>query len=112
MYLTFFRVVFFVSIIVIMSTGSAAPSVFGLQKKLGSDTEQKFEKYYTLFDRKLVGEGTEENEIKRKENYSQVSMTYYDLATDFYEYGWGESFHFGPRHKGETIPQSIARAEW
>lgn len=22
---------------------------------------------------------------------------YYDLATSFYEYGWGESFHFAHR---------------
>jgi hypothetical protein len=24
---------------------------------------------------------------------------YYDLATSFYEYGWGESFHFAHRYK-------------
>lgn len=22
---------------------------------------------------------------------------YYDLVTSFYEFGWGESFHFAPR---------------
>jgi len=95
-----------------MSTGSGAPSVFGLQKKLGEKTDKKFDTYYTLFDKQLVGEGSEQNEQKRKENYAQLSTSYYDLATDFYEYGWGESFHFGPRHRRETIPQSIARAEW
>ncbi|CAH1440494.1 unnamed protein product [Lactuca virosa] len=36
---------------------------------------------------------------------------YYDLATSFYEYGWGESFHFAPRWKGESLRESIKRHE-
>lgn len=32
--------------------------------------------------------------------------------TDFYEYGWGQSFHFGPRWKGEGFVESIKRAEY
>jgi sterol 24-C-methyltransferase len=36
---------------------------------------------------------------------------YYDLVTDFYEYGWGQSFHFAPAHKGESFAASIARHE-
>jgi len=36
---------------------------------------------------------------------------YYDLATDFYEYGWGSSFHFAARHKGESLAESIKRHE-
>lgn len=31
-----------------------------------------------------------------KEIICQVNK-YYDLVTSFYEYGWGESFHFAPR---------------
>jgi sterol 24-C-methyltransferase len=34
-----------------------------------------------------------------------------DLVTDFYEYGWGHSFHFAPRFKGESFDSSIARHE-
>lgn len=37
---------------------------------------------------------------------------YYDLATDFYEYGWGASFHFASRFKGETLAESITRHEY
>jgi len=33
------------------------------------------------------------------------------LATDFYEYGWGSSFHFGGRFKGESLAESITRHE-
>ena len=36
---------------------------------------------------------------------------YYDLVTDFYEYGWGQSFHFAPRVPGESFQASIARHE-
>ncbi|KAG8080936.1 hypothetical protein GUJ93_ZPchr0007g4310 [Zizania palustris] len=36
---------------------------------------------------------------------------YYDLVTSFYEYGWGESFHFANRWKGESLHESIRRYE-
>ena len=38
-----------------------------------------------------------------------VSDLYYDLVTDFYEYGWGGSFHFAPRVPGESFKASLAR---
>lgn len=36
---------------------------------------------------------------------------FYSLITDFYEYGWGESFHFAAREKGESFEDSIVRQE-
>ncbi|KAL6893866.1 hypothetical protein ACP4OV_007964 [Aristida adscensionis] len=33
----------------------------------------------------------------------------YDLATSFYEYGWGDSFHFAGSWPGETFRESIKR---
>ncbi len=48
----------------------------------------------------------------RKSGYAQMVNDYYDLATDFYEYGWGQSFHFAPRHRGESFAASIARHEF
>lgn len=47
----------------------------------------------------------------RRESYTELVNAYYDLVTDFYEYGWGESFHFAPRKVHETFPASIARHE-
>lgn len=41
-----------------------------------------------------------------------ITNIYYNLVTDFYEYGWGDSFHFAPRFKGETFKESIARHEY
>ena len=36
---------------------------------------------------------------------------YYNLATDFYEYGWGTSFHFCRFAAGESFSRAIARHE-
>eukprot|EP00740_Mantoniella_antarctica_P015539 CAMPEP_0181377032 /NCGR_PEP_ID=MMETSP1106-20121128/17659_1 /TAXON_ID=81844 /ORGANISM="Mantoniella antarctica, Strain SL-175" /LENGTH=375 /DNA_ID=CAMNT_0023495697 /DNA_START=112 /DNA_END=1239 /DNA_ORIENTATION=+ len=36
---------------------------------------------------------------------------FYSLITDFYEYGWGESFHFAAREVGESFEASIVRQE-
>lgn len=36
---------------------------------------------------------------------------YYDVATDFYLYGWGNSFHFATRFAGESLEDSIVRHE-
>ena len=33
---------------------------------------------------------TEENVQKRSENYGKMVVNFYDLVTDFYEYGWGK----------------------
>jgi len=36
---------------------------------------------------------------------------YYNIVTDFYEYGWGQSFHFGHWRKGENFQDSLHRHE-
>ena len=48
---------------------------------------------------------------QRRRDYAAVVNTYYDLVTDFYEYGWGQSFHFAPRARGETFRESLLRHE-
>ena len=45
----------------------------------------------------------------RKERYQSLVNHYYDLATDFYEFGWGQSFHFAPRQRGESFKASLLR---
>ena len=40
-----------------------------------------------------------------------VAESFYNLATDFYEYGWGDSFHFGFRRKGEPHAQALANSQ-
>lgn len=33
---------------------------------------------------------------------------YYDGATELYEYGWGESFHFCRFYPGEAFQQGVS----
>ena len=45
---------------------------------------------------------------RAKEEYASMVTAFYDLITDFYEYGWGQSFHFAPMKVGESFEESIA----
>jgi len=67
------------------------------------DLGKQIGEYTDLFDQASAEE--------RKSNYTTVVNKYYDLATDFYEFGWGSSFHFAPRHKWESLQSSIERHE-
>ncbi len=60
------------------------------------------EDYSGLFDGSLE---------QRKDRYHAVVNHYYNLATDFYEFGWGRSFHFAPRRRGESFNESMLRHE-
>ncbi|KAJ6692068.1 METHYLTRANSFERASE [Salix purpurea] len=62
----------------------------------------RYEKYHVCY-------GGDEEE--RKANYTDMVNKYYDLVTSFYEFGWGESFHFAPRFKEESLRESIKRHE-
>lgn len=48
---------------------------------------------------------------ERKAKYTTLVNQYYDLATDFYEFGWGQHFHFAPRLKHEKFLDSLQRHE-
>ena len=47
----------------------------------------------------------------QKSDYKTVNDLYYDVVTDFFEFGWGRSFHFAPRVPGESFKASLARHE-
>jgi len=74
-----------------------------MEKDARVDMKKQVNEYTQLFDKS--GADT------RKSNYTEVVNKYYDLATDFYEFGWGHSFHFAPRHKWESLESSIERHE-
>lgn len=48
----------------------------------------------------------------RNESYQNLVNAYYELATLFYEWGWGQCFHFAYKLKDETFQTSIARHEY
>ncbi len=62
--------------------------------------------YMGFFDEKRGG-GVE----ARKAQYTTMINDYYDVVTDFYEHGWGQSFHFAARARRESFDASLARAE-
>lgn len=53
----------------------------------------------------------EEVAKERMETAETFSETFYNLVTDFYEYGWGQSFHFAPMYEGKDLHQCIADYE-
>ncbi|KAJ0095777.1 hypothetical protein Patl1_17159 [Pistacia atlantica] len=89
-----------------MSKAGALDLASGLGGKIDKSevlsAVEKYEKYHVCY-------GGEEEE--RKANYTDMVNKYYDLVTSFYEFGWGESFHFAPRWKGESLRESIKRHE-
>ncbi|XP_027113766.1 cycloartenol-C-24-methyltransferase 1-like isoform X2 [Coffea arabica] len=89
-----------------MSKPSALDLATGLGGQIAKDdvvsAVDKYEKYHGYY-------GGDQEE--RKANYSDMVNKYYDLVTSFYEYGWGESFHFAARLKGESLKESIKRHE-
>ena len=59
------------------------------------------------------GDGSHERMIaQRQKNYMQMVNHFYDVVTDFYEYGWGDCFHFGFRFAGEGFQESLRRTEY
>lgn len=79
------------------------------------EVEGSIKGYENLFSgsRKKVGTISNEQSIThRKKEYKTMVNSFYDLVTDFYQWGWGQSFHFAPRVKGETFMESIKRFEF
>jgi len=77
-------------------------------QSMNKDKKQgKIDGYNAKYDDKK-GKSAE----SRNADYANLVDTYYDLATEFYEWGWGNSFHFADRRKGETFHQSILRHEY
>jgi len=54
----------------------------------------------------------ETTKAERSAGYAGLVDAYYDLVTEFYEWGWGTSFHFAEQLKGESFRQAILRHEY
>ncbi len=71
---------------------------------IGSGVDSSLREYEDRYQRTKRG-GLE----GRLSEYKEFNDRYYDLVTDFYEYGWGRSFHFAPRVPGESFEESLVR---
>lgn len=76
------------------------------EKKRNITVDNWIDEYNDLHDDKKGGVES------RNKGYSTLVNAYYELATLFYEWGWGQSFHFAYKLIGETFQQSIARHEY
>ncbi|PWN98733.1 putative delta(24)-sterol c-methyltransferase, partial [Tilletiopsis washingtonensis] len=66
---------------------------------------------YTKFWQKDAKDDSSTDMDNRLDQYTSVVNGYYDGATDLYEYGWGQNFHFARYYPGEAFYQAIARHE-
>ncbi|SCU95070.1 LADA_0G13256g1_1 [Lachancea dasiensis] len=69
--------------------------------------EEAVAKYLRHWD----GKTDTDAEQRRLEDYNEGTHSYYNVVTDFYEYGWGSSFHFSRFYPGESFTASVARHE-
>lgn len=81
-----------------------APGLLVMNSRI-AETGSKAEIYTKLH---ATGGGSEADRV---DNCQTMVNQYYDMATDFYEFGWGESFHFAPRNPNESFRESLARHE-
>ncbi|KAI6029674.1 S-adenosyl-L-methionine-dependent methyltransferase [Pisolithus microcarpus] len=72
--------------------------------------EGRVESYTKFWQKDLKHEGEADNK-NRLDSYTDVVNGYYDGATELYEYGWAQSFHFSRFYKGEGFAASLARHE-
>jgi sterol 24-C-methyltransferase len=67
----------------------------------GGEDAKAFDKLY-----KDVGSNDQHNAYD-----ADVANSFYNLATEFYEYGWGDSFHFGVRHQSDPHVKALANTQ-
>ncbi|KAI0130498.1 S-adenosyl-L-methionine-dependent methyltransferase [Xylariales sp. AK1849] len=79
--------------------------------KGGDAKKAAVDEYFKHWDNQAAKDETEETRKKRTAEYATLTRHYYNLATDIYEYGWGQSFHFCRYSVGESFHQAIARHE-
>lgn len=81
---------------------TAGPTVRAIDKDIVEGTVQEYMSFHN--------DKTTKKE-ERVAGYAKMIDHYYNLATDFYEWGWGQSFHFATQHKVEGFQASLARHE-
>lgn len=82
---------------------AARPSV---RANSGGDMRRALDDYYEMKALNAARDGAG----RLREQPSVVSR-YYDVVTQFYEYAWGQSFHFSSRRRGESLVASQKRQE-
>jgi len=80
-----------------------APTVRSMRSDVVKDVVAEYQNFHD--------DSKEDHKEERLSKYTQMVNHYYNLATDFYEWGWGQSFHFAVQYYGESFQAAIARHE-
>jgi len=100
-------IAFFLCVLAAKPVFLGVSATFAFIKGMGGSN--RFEKSIDKYN-KLQNDGDTSLDA-RNANYADLVSQYYDLATEFYEWGWGQSFHFADKRKGENFHSSILRHE-
>lgn len=86
-------------------------NIWNTKEMFGYEKRDQLNTAVDAYDELFKNESKESIEA-RKSQYGSLVVNFYNLVTTFYEYGWGQSFHFAPRHTGESFETSIVRLEY
>ena len=75
---------------------------------LDGQVQENITRYEARFEPK---EDSEQQKKERIERSQEITDSFYELITDFYEYGYGRSFHFAPVFDGKTLDECLAEYE-
>lgn len=64
-----------------------------------------------VYEKKKCEEVTTYVSAGEKIKDTSITKKYYDLVTDFFEFGWGKSFHFAPQLPGEDREEAMLKHE-
>ena len=79
-----------------------SPSIIEVSH-LSGETKTVYSRFSGHFSKIFANRDAERNEQAK-----DIALAYYDLVTDFYEYGYGTSFHFVPILSDKTLPECIS----
>ena len=88
------------------SSSTTAPGLTTMCKEArydGADVQKTVSHYNGHFAKA----GKKEDYQSRKEKYYDITQRFYIMVTDFYEYGYGTSFHFAPVLDGKSLTECI-----
>ncbi len=91
------------------------PSVSALCQDVKSGVDSTMNQYAEKFadTTKDTDKPTTDEKMVRErlEKAETITESFYNLVTDFYEYGWGQSFHFAPLYDEKSFDECIASYE-
>lgn len=92
-------------------SASEKSGLFAMLSKDNVAQKAAVDQYFKHWDHRPAADETSADRESRRAEYASLTRNYYDLATDLYEYGWGQSFHFCRFAYAEPFHQAIARHE-